>query len=74
MKLTTHLHQVLKSMYGAIPSLPQYILMVWCLVKAKGQLYLYLFTFDGKRYVLIQVCMQENYSGNLIAIPHLFSV
>jgi len=72
MKLTTHLHQVLKSMYGAIPSLPQYILMVWCLVKAKGQLYL--FTFDSKWYVLIQVCLQKNHSGNLIAIPHLFSV
>jgi hypothetical protein len=28
-----------------MPPLPQYALMAWCLVKAQGQLYLYLFTF-----------------------------
>jgi len=30
-------------MHGAIPPLPQYDLMMWCLVKikAQGQLYLY---------------------------------
>jgi len=33
MKLTTHLHPVLRSgMHGAIPPL-QYILRAWCLVK-----------------------------------------
>jgi len=43
MKLTTHLHLVLRSrMYGAISPLPQYSYMVWCLVKAQGQLYFYL--------------------------------
>jgi hypothetical protein len=26
-------------MNGAIPPLPQYALMAWCLVKAQGQLY-----------------------------------
>jgi hypothetical protein len=28
---------------GAIPPLPQYAFMEWCLVKAQGQLYLYLY-------------------------------
>jgi len=27
-------------MSGAIPSLPQYVFMAWCSVKAQGQLYL----------------------------------
>jgi ribosomal 50S subunit-associated protein YjgA (DUF615 family) len=31
-------------MSGAIHPLPQYAFMAWCLVKAQGQLYLYLFT------------------------------
>jgi hypothetical protein len=29
-------------MSGAIPPLPQYALMAWCSVTARGQLYLYL--------------------------------
>jgi hypothetical protein len=29
-------------MNGAIPPLPQYAFMAWCLVKAQEQLYLYL--------------------------------
>jgi hypothetical protein len=34
MKLTTHIHLVLKlRMRGAIPLLPLYIFMAWCLVK-----------------------------------------
>jgi hypothetical protein len=43
-KLTTHLHLVPRSKKnGAIPPLPQYAFMAWCLVKkAQGQLYLYL--------------------------------
>jgi hypothetical protein len=33
-KLTTHLHLVLRSrMHGAIPPLSQYVFMSWCLVK-----------------------------------------
>jgi hypothetical protein len=33
-KLTTHLHLVLRlRMRGAIPSLPQYVFMAWCLIK-----------------------------------------
>jgi hypothetical protein len=31
-------------MSGAIPPLPQYAFMAWCLVKAQGQLYLLPFT------------------------------
>jgi len=30
-------------MSGAIPPLTQYAFMAWCLAKAKGQLYLYLY-------------------------------
>jgi hypothetical protein len=30
-------------MSEATPSLPQYAFMAWCLVKAQGQLYLYLY-------------------------------
>jgi hypothetical protein len=33
-------------MRGAIPPLPQNAFMVWCSVKAQGQLYFY-FTFTG---------------------------
>jgi len=29
-------------MSGAIHTLPQYTFMAWCLIKAQGQLYLYL--------------------------------
>jgi len=43
MKLTTHLHLVQRlKMCGAIPPFPQYTFMVWCSVKAQGQLYLHL--------------------------------
>jgi len=42
-KLTTHLHLVPTSrIRGAIPLLLQYAFMVWCSLKAQGQLYLYL--------------------------------
>jgi hypothetical protein len=39
-------------MSGAIPPLPQYTFMAWCLVKAQGQLYLY-FHLNN---VLINTC------------------
>jgi hypothetical protein len=36
-KLTAHLHLVPRlRMYGAIPLLPQYVFMVWYLVKHRG--------------------------------------
>jgi len=41
MKLITHLHLVLRSkMCRAISPIPPYVFMVWCSVKAQGQLYL----------------------------------
>jgi hypothetical protein len=48
-------------MSGAIPPLPQYAFMAWCLVTAKGKLYLYLtFTIKQKvkyRLTFIRVAM-----------------
>jgi hypothetical protein len=35
-------------MSGAIHPLPQYAFMAWCLVKAQGQLYLYLLPYQCK--------------------------
>jgi hypothetical protein len=32
-------------MGGAIHPLPKYAFMVWCLVKAQGQIYLYLYLY-----------------------------
>jgi hypothetical protein len=41
MKLTTHLHLVLRSKNEwSYTSTPQYAFMAWCSVKGKGQLYL----------------------------------
>jgi len=43
-KMTTHLHLVLRSgMRGVIPSLPQYASMVWCSFKGKAQEQLYFY-------------------------------
>jgi hypothetical protein len=45
MKLTTHLHLVPKSrMHGAIPPLPQYVFMAWCLVKHRDKFTFLYFT------------------------------
>jgi len=42
-KLTTHLHLVLRSKNEwSYTSTPKYAFIEWCLVKAQGQLYLYL--------------------------------
>jgi hypothetical protein len=38
-------------MSGTIPPLPQYAFIAWCSVKAKGQLYLYLYILE-ERHVL----------------------
>jgi hypothetical protein len=49
-KLTTHLHLVLRSrMRGAIPPLPQYVSMAWCLVKHRDN---FTFTFTSVRKLL----------------------
>jgi hypothetical protein len=34
-------------MSGAILNLPQYAFMVWCLVKAQEQVYIYLYVLAG---------------------------
>jgi hypothetical protein len=39
-------------MNGAIPPLHQYAFMAWCLVKAQGQLYLYLYLLPKSSAVL----------------------
>jgi hypothetical protein len=52
MKLTTHLHLVLRSrMHGVIPPLPQYAFMAWCSVKEKHRdnFTFYLLPFNRQR-------------------------
>jgi hypothetical protein len=51
-------------MRGDVPPLPQYALMVWCSVKAQGQLYLYLLGRQGTVYL---------YSTNLEIITFIVS-
>jgi len=49
MRLITHLHLVQSS--GAIPQLPQYIFMAWCLVKQRGNftfIITYLYILDNQ--------------------------
>jgi hypothetical protein len=41
-------------MSGAIPLLPQYAFMAWCLVKTQGQLYLYLFCMATWRFFIME--------------------
>jgi hypothetical protein len=63
-KLTTHLYLVPSHrMRGAIPPLPQYVFMAWCLVKHRDN---FTFTFSPfpqyKRYSLIlQSCCSTNH-------------
>jgi hypothetical protein len=40
-KLTTHLHLVPSRMRGAIPPLPQYVFMAWCLVQHRDNFTFY---------------------------------
>jgi hypothetical protein len=50
-------------MSGAIHPLPQYAFMVWCLVKAQGQLYLYL-------YHIVPPCFPKiNFNIILLSTP-----
>jgi hypothetical protein len=53
-KLPTHLHLVPRSrMRGAIPPLPQYAFMVWCLVKHKDNFtFTFTFTFYNSSFTL----------------------
>jgi hypothetical protein len=55
-------------MRGAIPSLPQYIFMAWCLVKAQEQLYLYL-TNSVNYFSVFQVAVfQQVFLQNFVSI------
>jgi hypothetical protein len=46
-------------MSGAIPPLPQYAFTAWCLVKAQGQLYLYLYNPEDSDLTVGSVCEQN---------------
>jgi hypothetical protein len=48
-------------MSGAILPLPQYAIMAWCLVKARGELYLYLTIFIGEGHVVRMEEMRNAY-------------
>jgi hypothetical protein len=46
------LHLVPRSrMRGAMPPLPQYVIMAWCSVKAQGQIYLYFLLVGKHNYI-----------------------
>jgi hypothetical protein len=56
-KLTTHLNLVPKSrMCRAIPPLPQYIFMVWCLVKHSDNFTFYLLLFKDGVDMTVIIC------------------
>jgi hypothetical protein len=63
-KLTTHLHLVPRSrLRGAIPPLPQYVFMAWCLVKHRDN-FTFTFTFmDGQFCCFFRTghCICEDY-------------
>jgi hypothetical protein len=53
-KLTTHLRLVPRlRMHGAIPQLPQYVFMVWCLVKQRDN---FTFNWDSWSVTYIPFC------------------
>jgi hypothetical protein len=59
-KLTTHLHLVLRSkLHGAVPPLPYYASMAWCLVKKK-QRGNFTFTFLAYTGMLNEVSSKLN--------------
>jgi hypothetical protein len=47
-------------MRGAIPPLAQYAFMAWCLVKAQGQLYLYLYLLPILLYFIVYCYSARN--------------
>jgi hypothetical protein len=70
-------------MPGAIPPLPQYAFMAWCLVKAQGQFYLYLstVTFDLAGSIPLSalwscinyICLQSGLIYNQLTIINALS-
>jgi hypothetical protein len=54
-------------MSGAIPPLPQYAFMAWCLVKAQGQLYLLPFPLqENIPNYLLQILLTVNKNSSII--------
>jgi hypothetical protein len=51
-----------KLMSGAIPPLPQYAFMAWCLVKAQGQLYLLDRVFSQFHKYHMKILLRDNNS------------
>jgi hypothetical protein len=45
-------------MSRAIPPFPKYVSMAWCLVKAQGQIYLYLLPYDTRLEVFTAMKIQ----------------
>jgi hypothetical protein len=75
-KLTTQLHLVPRSTNEwSYTSTPQYTFMAWCLVKAQGQLYLYLYLHCVRHRMrcLIIFCVPLYSSCSLIYKPYLHS-
>jgi hypothetical protein len=52
-------------MGGAIPQLPQYASIVWCSVKAQGQLYLYLYLHEISYCKMELFCVYEDWLTSL---------
>jgi hypothetical protein len=68
MKLTTHLHLVPRSMRGAIPPLPQYVFIAWCLVKHKDNF----FTFHLPRYLIKNIFIFVVNNKNILRVLNIF--
>jgi len=54
-------------MIGAIPTLPQYALMVWCIVKAQGLFYLYLTSW-------VTISSQKRLCSMEIVVSHILRI
>jgi hypothetical protein len=63
MKLTTHFHLVLRPrLHGAVPLLPQYVFMAWCIVKYR----------DNFTVIFIFFLVTGGWSKLALADPGLF--
>jgi len=68
-KLTTHLHVVpTLIMHGAIPSLPQYAFMAWCLVKHRDNFTL---PFTVSMPLLVDSVIRSNSLVAALCLPCL---
>jgi hypothetical protein len=68
-KLTTHLHLVpMSRMRGAIPPLPQYLFLAWCLVKHSDN---FTFTFNPRFHAFLDRDFPDCWTGKVGPIPWL---